>query len=245
MFAGQCAAAGDVTVIVGLKGWFVDVDSDVVTNGQTASYSAIDPSMFFGPTITIRKDRLFLGINQFSGELKFLNDQPGSEIVNGTEVFYEFDLSIQRDERDLYVGYDIHPNFSLLVGHKTFDFTGKITDFRVVFPNNIPLDNIEADAGSLKGIFLGVSGHTDAPSNGGIMYFFTFAQADLEGSSEGITTYAKGPALEIGAAFIPQNSRFIWTLGYKIQTYDFTESGSNDTGTDEYYGLSGSVNYVF
>jgi len=199
------ASDNKIKVNVGLKGWqpslsFTDSGSTITSKND---------SFALGLSLTARKDRWSIGANYTPGSFEF-------ERVNFIDSLgdqYEYTPTIERTEKDLYLGYDANNNFTLVAG-------GKIYNYKLIYQdayfNGTSVGNVNGDSETYKGTFLGVAGHTQ-PINNKYLLFFTYSYAKLKAKSSAETL--DGPASEIGAVIIPASAKMFFSLSYRMQEY--------------------------
>jgi len=223
------AAENDISYSIGLKTWAPDVD----WNGSAGTgISSKDPSIAVGFGASLRMSRYSLGYNYTPGSFEFGRV---TIITPYNTSPLNLDISMDRVEKDLYFGFDVNNNFTLIVGKKTYDTN--------IYQNNVILVNSGVPGNDLtthynfNGYFYGLAGRTNLINDNWIL-FFTYSMSKTEDNDLSL----KGPAYEFGSAFVIPEYNLLFSLSLRQQSYDIYQPDGSVVDGWDFSGLTLSAN---
>ncbi len=179
----------------------------------------------FAWNIAIQKQRYYAGLNLQGGAYKFENNAP-DQVSNNTSTAVN-NVTIQRSEIDLIVGYYFWENISLFIDFKSTQNKYDNNNFKQKF----------------SGLGLGVSGSWLLNDNWSLYGTFGFiGRGDLKADDK-VNGYANSAALEFGGLYRYRDAhRF--TLGIKSQGQKYNYNNGS-TQTHNFGGVFIGYNYLF
>jgi len=214
-----CAAESSTSIFtVGYKTWFAKWKAEFGAGGIDQS----DQNTVTGPSINIRSGKFFAGANIFDGSFNFDYDQ----VISG--VHSTGNWKFNRKDTEYFVGVDISPYASLVVGQKeiTFDLLG--TDYSY----------------KAKGAVYGLTGRLTPVNSRQSIIFGSLTMSTLDESTNNLLGDLEGPSVELGYAYVFSDSKISFTTSYKSQRYK-VKHGVED-GTDfQFSGVTAGLNYTF
>lgn len=230
------ALENGLTLSLGVKAWA----PDVTWGSQGLSgVSSKNPSPALGLSASARYKQFSVGLNYTPGSFEFGNV---TRVSPGGAPSLKQDMAMDRLEKDLFVGYNATKNFALVVGKKFYDtniYIRNVTDAAT----GIPLPAAaETNNYSFTGNFYGVAGHTDL-IEGNMMFFFTYSRSKTEDSNT--STSLRGPATEIGGAYVLPRYNSFFSLSIRNQKYAIHDADGTESNSWEFSGLIASANMSF
>jgi len=215
--------AQDTSLVIGLKSWFANETLEIKdkNSGESVEEES-EYTALVGPSLNIRYGSWFGGANYLTGELTFKDF-----IVTGVDV------EIERTEWDVFGGYYFLPQLAVLLGYKQLEADAYNERVENIVTNNY------------SGVVLGLTGFYPVGRQSALYGTYTFAALEDENNTE-----YTGSTLEFGFASSLQNIALSYSIGLKIQVYQYDwqfedpSGGSFDTErTDSFGGLTLGVNY--
>jgi len=204
-------------ITLGYKSWFAKWKVDFGTGGVDQS----DENSVTGPSINIRSGKVFFGANKFSGSFTFDYDV----VFNG--IHSKDSFSFDRDETDIFVGYDLSQNVSVVLGQK-----------------EIKIDQTDSNfAYKAKGNIFGITGRLRPLHSTQSIIFGSLSQSTINETSDTRFGDLKGPSVELGFAYVFENSKVSFTTSYKSQRYKVSTPGGAEADFD-FSGLTTGLNYT-
>lgn len=242
------ALSKELSVTVGVKGWYtgLTVEDDYTDVGDQGKFTAPsnDSSGFglmVGPTLAVKFRRFQFGLNYSKGSFEFPGQWDGLDTTGS--YITDSDLEMTRTDTDIYVGFQVNPHFSVVLGQKTLksevsykNTVNRYSDGTTQFFND------SSNSYTYSGPFLGITGFT-SPNSRGLLMFGSLALSKLKVKEKGDDTM-DGTHFEVGLAYIPKASHLFYTLSLRGQGYDYSDN-STTTGIEAYGGVNGGVNYRF
>jgi len=251
------ASASESTyhVTLGLKSWFSKYainNSAEFMDGRTSNFGLI-----LGPSLSVRKQRWRLGGNYSTGKYTFESFSfPDSN--NGTQFTKNVTtLEVDRTDWEVYLGYQIMPKLSLLLGYKRLNYDYNVDLVTTLEPTKVLPFSIDRNTDTM---LLGISGFYIIKNSwwaetfgnrSAIAGYATLAalyadnqrtdKDELNKTSNTVNTEMWGASIEMGLTNSWGSGKITTQLGAKYHIFkdlDLTEE------SDAFFGIAFSLNYT-